>query len=603
MKEGTYDEATNTITWEEKVENINTYECEGEIYKGSVEKQISVVFDGQDVNAVLDNKAKGTTVTYYPDDNPTKPGEEKTKVEAEDDAPIEQEYKVERNVIKVWDDNNNERGNRPSTIEAIVKSKDKVIETVVLSKDNNWEHKFTNLNKYDAEGNLMEYSITEKEVKTDDLEYYEDAIIEVENNTTRITNKYRKLSNKIDSKIEKGGTKELVGKQTEVQYSIKYNATITQYIGEAKATVIDYLPYKIDVNKSDLAGGTYDEETKTITWVQDLGHINTVKDDDFKVEITKQIKVNYIDIDAKAEKMTNKVKGKVELIPTGEKDEVEAEHDTILNLLGKIIVKYKDIDTDLDIPYTDENGEQKYYNYDEEGYIGDDYTTKKKDIPYYEFVKVTDNKEGQFKKETQTIIYYYRKLPFNIGIDKTVKEISVNGAKTRIEDNKLAKLEIPQTKLATTEVLVKYRIVVKNTEKVDGKADIIDTIPTGFELASTNPDYWTQLQGRRIQTNVELKVGQQKELEVVLKWQNANQNLGTTKNIVEVANTDNPPKYPDNNPDDNISVAEVILTVKTGAEITGDILTIAGILGLIVLLSAMVIDKKIIKRKGNGDKK
>ena len=143
----------------------------------------------------------------------------------------------------------------------------------------------------------------------------------------------------------------------------------------------------------------------------------------------------------------------------------------------------------------------------------------------------------------------------------------------------------------------------RSPQKVDGKADIIDTIPTGFELASTNPDYWTQLQGRRIQTNVELKVGQQKELEVVLKWQNANQNLGTTKNIVEVANTDNPPKYPDNNPDDNISVAEVILTVKTGAEITGDILTIAGILGLIVLLSAMVIDKKIIKRKGNGDKK
>ena len=348
LQGGTYNEATNTITWEEMVENINTYECEEEMYKGKVEKQITVVFDGQDVNAVLDNTVKGTTVTYYPSTDPTKPGEEKARVEAEDNAPIYQEYKTERNVIKVWDDNNNERGNRPEKVEAVLKVNDEIIETALLSKDNSWEHKFANLKKYDEEGSLIEYSITEREISQDDLEYYEEAVIEENNNTTTITNKYRKLSNKIDSKIVKDGTKELIGKQTEVQYNIKYNATITQYIGEAKATLIDYLPYKIDVNKSDLAGGEYDEDAKTITWVQDLGHINTVKDDDFKVEITKQIKVNYIDIDTKAEKMTNKVKGKIELIPTGEKDEVEADHDTILHILGKIIVKYKDIDTDMD---------------------------------------------------------------------------------------------------------------------------------------------------------------------------------------------------------------------------------------------------------------
>ena len=81
----------------------------------------------------------------------------------------------------------------------------------------------------------------------------------------------------------------------------------------------------------------------------------------------------------------------------------------------------------------------------------------------------------------------------------------------------------------------------------------------------------------------------------MLKWQNSNKNLGVTKNVVEVASTENPAKFADNNPDDNISSAEVILTVKTGIDVFGDILTIIGIIGLAVLLGAMFIDTKMNK--------
>ena len=146
-------------------------------------------------------------------------------------------------------------------------------------------------------------------------------------------------------------------------------------------------------------------------------------------------------------------------------------------------------------------------------------------------------------------------------------------------------------------MIVKYKIVVKNTGKVDGTTELIDTIPAEFEIANENPTYWVKLQGGRIQTNVDLKVGEEKELEVVLIWKKGSQSLGTTKNIAEIAYTDNTPKYPDNNPDDNISVAEVIISVKTGAEVMSEILLISGTIGLVMLLGAAVVDFKVSNRK------
>ena len=594
---GTYNAETNTISWEERIPEVNTYECENETYTKTIEKELKVVYEGQDLEEDLVNTVKGTTITYYPDNDPSHPGEPKTTLEKEDTAKVEQQCRVTKTVEKVWEDSNNQRGNRPEKIMVELTANGVKLDTAELSNTNNWKHEFKNLDKYDENDNLIEYTITEKEIKEDDLEYYEEAVIVVNGDKTTITNTHRKLGSKIESTIEKDGTKELVGRETEVEYSIKYNAKVTDYIGEARVTIVDYLPYKIDKEKSNLDEGIYDEETKTITWSKDLGHINTIKNGDFTTEITKAIKVSYIDLDVKAEKMTNKAKGQIELLPTGEKEEVEDDHDTKMSLIGKIIVEYKDIDTNEDIPYIDENGEKKLYNYEEEGYVGDNYKTKEKEIPYYELVKVPENKEGQFQKEEQTVTYYYKKLPFNIGIDKTIKEVSINGETKWIANNKLTKLEIPESKLAKAEIIVKYKIVVKNTEKIDGKAEIVDNLPAGFVLASTNPTYWEKLQGGKIQTEVELKAGEQKELEVVLKWQNSNKNLGTLKNIVEVANTDNIPKYADNNAEDNISTAEVIISVKTGIEVVSDILIITGTLGLMMLFAVAVIDMKIGNRK------
>ena len=119
----------------------------------------------------------------------------------------------------------------------------------------------------------------------------------------------------------------------EVPYTIHYEAEIDEYIGEAVVTIVDELPYKIDKEKSDLDGGEYNEELQTITWKEEIEHINTDETEEpYKVDITKNIVLVYKDLDATESMVTNKVKGTVELYETEEKNTVETEEDVLVEI-------------------------------------------------------------------------------------------------------------------------------------------------------------------------------------------------------------------------------------------------------------------------------
>ena len=54
-----------------------------------------------------------------------------------------------------------------------------------------------------------------------------------------------------------------------MNYTINYQATIQDYIGNATVTIVDQLPYEIDESKANNiaeTGGVYSKENKTITW-------------------------------------------------------------------------------------------------------------------------------------------------------------------------------------------------------------------------------------------------------------------------------------------------------------------------------------------------
>lgn len=125
---------------------------------------------------------------------------------------------------------------------------------------------------------------------------------------------YRLKTPEIEATITKESSRDKITKITQkIPYTITYEATIDKYIGNGSVTITDKLPYAIDASKSQLNGGTYDEESKTITWTENLTGIDTFANGKNKIEIIKQIELTYKNIDVTKATITNEVEGKVNL--------------------------------------------------------------------------------------------------------------------------------------------------------------------------------------------------------------------------------------------------------------------------------------------------
>lgn len=191
-----------------------------------------------------------------------------------------------------------------------------------------------------------------------------------------------------------------------------------------------------------------------------------------EVDVSKNINVVFKDIDLTKEKMTNKVNAKIELVDEETKNEVEDSADTTLDVKGKVIVKYVDKDTgeeilinnktlatsmtgkvgsayntekkvisgytfvedtkntkgryingeinviyyytkkgaNLVVKYVDEDGKEIAEKIEKEGSIGEDYTTTKKVINGYEYVRVEGKVEGKLVEGTTYVTYVYKKV-------------------------------------------------------------------------------------------------------------------------------------------------------------------------------------------------
>ena len=400
---GTYSAIDQTITWTEEIE-VDTFTA-GEIYNETIEKEIQVVYKEQNVLETLINEVTGTVTIYYPENHTTDPGEERDTNTVTDTAEVEQEYKVTKEVEKVWDDNNDVKGNRPESVTVQLTANGstmyngEVLEKVVLSNNNSWSYTFTNLPKYDGQGEKIEYSVVETETNAGDLEYYDSPVIVAETDTIVVTNKYRLMNTDIQSSIEKTGTEKITRTKEQVTYKVNYKATITDYIGEAVVKVVDTLPYAIDEASSNLNGGTYNEATKTITWEERIEHINTYTEGAYDIEISKEITLVYENIDATQREMTNQVRGTIDLYETEQSNTVEDSHDTAIEIPGEVIVKYVDRET----------GEEITEGYEIEGLVGEAYTTEQKEIPAYTYIGNSGNTDGNIIEGQIEVTYYYER--------------------------------------------------------------------------------------------------------------------------------------------------------------------------------------------------
>lgn len=182
-------------------------------------------------------------------------------------------------------------------------------------------------------------------------------------------------------------------------------------------------------------------------------------------------------------------------------------------------------------------------------------------------------------------------LKFDLALRKWVTTVYVteNGQtveyKTghKAEDNpeEVVKVDLKKSKVNDVTVKFKYSIRVTNEGEIAGEArEITDYIPQGLKFVKEdNPDWTTTDDERIVKTRklegVTLNPKENSEVEIVLTWVNGEDTMGVMTNTAEISEDYNEHHVHDidstpNNKapkEDDIDIAEVMLTVKTGSEI------------------------------------
>ena len=284
------------------------------------------------------------------------------------------------------------------------------------------------------------------------------------------------------------------------------------------------------------------------------------------------------------------------------------------NQPAKVVVHYIEKATGKELEeINQETGELQNSQIVIEGQKDDEYKTEAKEFEYYTLLEkeLPQNAEGKMKVEivenekgekivnnTIDVYYYYQAKSSNIGVEKEITGIMVNGEKKEISNGKVKKVEIYRKKTEETSVQVEYKIKVMNTGEIAGTATIEENIPEGMKLAN-NDGTWEEKEGKLIKVIPEIGAGETKEYTVLLNWEQTEVNMGEKANEVRLVETGNVPGFVDNNDKDNTSKANVIISVETGAEIPVVLLLVlVGLVGLetVTLKYAVVLTKKQKKK-------
>lgn len=214
---------------------------------------------------------------------------------------------------------------------------------------------------------------------------------------------YQLKNSTLNSTITKTGPSEITDRNSSVEYNINYNATIKEYIGDATITIVDTLPYEIDLASSDLSGGIYDSSNRTITWIENVNNINSYNEtnETKTITITKNITIKYSHIIITDLIMVNSVKGTIVL--SNNTREIQNQTSTDIKIPSKITIKYIDEENNITLDSLTENG-----------IVGGRFTSEAKEFEGYKLVSRPSEEEHTFQEEDQTIYYKYERIKYNI---------------------------------------------------------------------------------------------------------------------------------------------------------------------------------------------
>ena len=212
---------------------------------------------------------------------------------------------------------------------------------------------------------------------------------------------YQKIDSNVQTSIDLYGTNEVTSADDIISYYIEYKAKVSDYIGDGVITIVDHLPYGIYETASDLDGGVYNEEDKTITWVIDWKGINTFENED-EITVEKNISVTYNGIKSTDRSINNNVSGKLEL--ENNERTVEADLATRIKISGIIVVHH----------YLEATTNQLFLDEIIEGLVGDTYITHEQTIEGFELVRRPFQETLTFEDNPFEVIYEYRKKKLHI---------------------------------------------------------------------------------------------------------------------------------------------------------------------------------------------
>ena len=239
------------------------------------------------------------------------------------------------------------------------------------------------------------------------------------------------------------------------------------------------------------------------------------------------------------------------------------------------------------------------------GHVGDKYETEQKEVPYYKFVEKTENWKGEMTEDKITVIYYYEKQIFNLGVDKWVGNVSINGISTPAQSiassNEIYKVDVHRTKAETADVRVTYKIRITNKGEIEGNVGkLTDIIPAGYSFyQEDNNITWENNNG--VLTTEELaseiiNSGEYKEIEVTLRCNSGAENYGQKDNMVILTQISNPAGYEDIDKEDNNDTSRMIITIATGLDRNDRIIIIAIVqIVLVTSIGLLISYKKRVK--------
>lgn len=204
------------------------------------------------------------------------------------------------------------------------------------------------------------------------------------------------------------------------------------------------------------------------------------------------------------------------------------------------------------------------------------------------------------------VTYYYEKQTFNLGIETWIDKVSINGlsqnAQNESQKEEIYKIDIHRNKIETAQIQVRYKIKIKNTGQIEGQVErLTEIMPKGFSYyQEDNEISWKEEDGILTTDDLKgetIKAGEEKEIEIELRWNGGENNLGEKDSTAIISKTTNPAGYEETTKEDNSSKSKMIITVATGLD-SNDRIILTGVLQILILLAiGLMFGRKQTKKR------